>query len=122
MSVVEHSRGHIELKLAEQVSRSIREAQDETEAVLRENTQVTLAELKRLQMQQELTGLDIQFSSIQSEIRQLEREKQTRGTRRLLKDLQQDGFTIVERIERLETQLGISPESIPQKNFLLVSP
>jgi hypothetical protein len=52
----------------------------------------------------------------------LEREKQTRGTRRLLKDLQQDGFTIVERIERLETQLGISPESIPQKNFLLVSP
>jgi hypothetical protein len=115
MSVVEHSRGYTELKLAEHLSRSIREAQDETEAVLRENTEATLTELKRIQMQQELTGLEIQFSSIQSEIRLLEREKQTKRIRRLLKDLQTDGLNVVGRIERLEAQLGITPEPLPQE-------
>lgn len=118
MSVVEHHQGNTELKLAQQVSRSIQDAQSGTAAVMRENTEETLAELKRIRLQQEMTGLKLQLSSVQSEIRQLEREKQTPKNRRHLEELREDRQSLTERIEALKIELGMAspePEPVPEK-------
>lgn len=106
--VVQRGEGYIALKLVEQVSKSIQDVGEQTQSTIREGTQVTQVELKRLQLSQEISSLQIQLSSIQSEIRSLQRQKADRKIKRQLKELSGEEASLIDRIKGLQTVLAQS--------------
>ena len=100
--VVQRGEGYVALKLAEQMSRTIQDSGARTQTMVREGTQVTRAELKRLQLSQELSATHIQLSSIQTEIRGLMRQKRNRQIDRQLKELRKQESTLLSQIRELQ--------------------
>ena len=104
--VVQRGDGYSALKLAEAVSQTIEDVGKETQSTIREGTSVTQTELKRLQLGQELSSLQLQLSNIQSEIRALEMGKKNRKVRRHLKDLRQQETNLKRRIYSLQASMA----------------
>ena len=102
---VDRGEGYVALKLGEQVSQTIEDVGERTRSSIHEGTQVTQSELIRLQISQEISGLQIQLSTLQSETRALERQKQNRKTKRQLKDLYKQERGLIQRIKILQTSL-----------------
>ena len=75
--VVERGEGYAIMKVAEEVSKTIYETGIGTQEAIREGTGATRAELKRLQLSQELSNSQMQLSNIHAEIRSIERGKKT---------------------------------------------
>ena len=73
--VVKRTTDFATLNLVEEVSQTIQEVGNETQSTIREGTSVTQAELRRLQISQEISALQLQLTSVQSEIRTLEHMK-----------------------------------------------
>jgi Fe2+ transport system protein B len=117
--VVKRGEGYIILKLADQVSKSIQDSGAQTQSTIRESTQVTQSELKRLQLGQESSSLQIQLSSIQAEIRSLKRQKADHKIKRQLKELSQDEASLMSRINILQIALAdpISNKETSQANL-----
>ena len=67
--IVRRGDGYVALRMAEAVSRTIEETGAQTQSAIREGTIATQAELKRLQLRQDLSRLEVRLSSVQSEIR-----------------------------------------------------
>ena len=102
--VVQRGEGHVALKTAEEVSQAIQDLGIQTQSTIREETQVTQAELRRLQLSQRLSAAQIQLSNLQAEIRALERHKRTRQVKSQLKDLRKQETTLSHQIRELELQ------------------
>jgi TM2 domain-containing membrane protein YozV len=129
---VQRGEGYVTLKLAEQVSKTIQEVGVQTQSSIREGTQVTQIELKRLQLSQELSALQLQLSNIQAEIRSLERQKVDGKIKRQHRELRSHEASLISRINGLQaalvplsTQVGIGTpqESVPDiRNIPEVKP
>lgn len=102
---VDRGEGYVALKLGEQVSQAITDSGERTRSSIQDGTQVTQSELKRLQVTQEISGLQIQLSTLQSEIRSLERQKQNRKTKKQVKELYKQESGLIQRIKILQTSL-----------------
>lgn len=103
---VERGEGYVALRTAEEVSKSVRAAGDRTQEAIRESTYATQAELKRLQLSQELSAAQMQLSNVQAEIRALERQKKNRKTKRQLEELRHQERALTQRIKGLQSAMA----------------
>lgn len=103
---IQRNEGEVSLKIAEEVSRSIQEVGTQTQTSIEEQAQQTRSELQRLQLQQELSSLQIQLSGIQSEIRELNRAKKNRKIKGQLKELQANEAQIIRNMRILQSQIS----------------
>jgi hypothetical protein len=115
---VQRGDGYVALKLAEQVSKSIQQVGDRTQATIREGTYATQSELKRLQITQEIASLQIQLSGIQAEIRSLERQKSNRKIKKQLRELRDQEKNLLANINRLQAWLTVKDEPLNNEEVL----
>lgn len=102
---VKRGEGFVALKLAEVVTSAIRESSASTQSAIREGSQQTQAEIKRLELGQQLSAAQLQLTNIQSEIRSIERMKQSGQTRRHLKELRSQERGLIARINQIHSLL-----------------
>jgi len=102
---VQRGEGYAALKIAEKLGQAIQDSSAQTQGTIREGTQVTQIELKRLQINQDITTAQLQLSNVQAEIRSLEREKATGKTRQQLHELRQQEAAIRSRMTMLQAAL-----------------
>lgn len=107
--IIERGEGYVALKLAEKIARTIEVSGIQTQDVIRESTQVTRAELQRLQVSQELASLQMELNGIQSEIRMLQRDTKNSKAKKQLGGLQEKEYQVMERIHSLKKQI-FSPD------------
>jgi uncharacterized Zn finger protein (UPF0148 family) len=108
---VDRGQSHLALKTVEEVSKKFEDVGDRTQQAIREGTYATQAELKRLQLSQDLSAAQMQLSSTQAEIRSLERQKQNRRTKEQLRELRQQEQSSIQRIKNLQAALASTPGS-----------
>ena len=99
--VVKRGEGYVALKIAEEVSQQIKEVGDQTQATIREGAEGTQEELKRLQLNQDLSAAQVQLTNIQAELRALERGKKSRKIKRQIRDLRKQEKQLITRINTL---------------------
>lgn len=104
--MVKRGDGYVALKLTEQVTKSIQDSSAQTQSTIRESTLVTQSELKRLQLGQEISSLQIQLANIRAEIRSLQRQKGDRKIKEQLKGLSQHETSLWNRINSLQMTLA----------------
>lgn len=78
---------------------------------IRESSDATHAELRRMQLAQELSAARMQLGQIEGEIRAISRASQTNVSRRQLNELQKQAGPLRARIAELEYELN--PEAAP---------
>jgi hypothetical protein len=74
---VQRGEGYIGLKAVKEITKAIQDSGQGTQDVIRESTQVTRAELQRLQLTQEIAMAEMKLGNLQAEIRGLEREEKS---------------------------------------------
>ena len=99
------------LELVQQVAETVAASGESTRSAIEDASQVTQAELRRLQLTQELTATQLQLTNIRGEIRALEREKSTRKIRQQLQDLRQQEKRLKEKILKLHQRLNPSKKT-----------
>ena len=114
--VVDVGDGYAALRIAEQVSSSIRESGAATTSAIRDSSEVTKGELRRLQITNEITSLQSQIALIQSEIRSLERGKLNRKIKKQLLGLRSQEKDLTNRIVRLQSILNPATSSASRVN------
>jgi hypothetical protein len=102
---VQRGDGYVALKMAERVSRSIEEVGSQTQSTIRQSGEATQSELKVLQIGQQLSFLQVQLSTLQAEIRSLERQKMDWQIRQQLNDLRQQESSLIFQMRTLQTAL-----------------
>jgi hypothetical protein len=108
---VKRGEGYVTLKIAEKLSQAVEQSGNATQSVIRDSTQVTQSELKRLQIGQDLAMLQLQLTNLQSEIRSLERGKRDNVVIEQINDLYREEKNLKQRIQVLENALmPSSPE------------
>ena len=110
---VQHGDGSTSLKLAKKVTDAIQDVGKQTQAAIRQESQATSAEIKKLQAVTELNTLRMQLTSAQTEIRALEREKQSPQVKRQLQQLRNQEWNLTQKIQQIEKQL--SPSGSPNQ-------
>ena len=108
---VQRSGEDIALRLTSQVGKSIQETGTQTQTSIREGTQVTRAELQRLQLNHQLSSAQMQLATIQSEIRGLQRQKANNTIKRQLGELRTQEGDLIDQIGVLQDALAPAPES-----------
>ncbi len=103
--VVQRGEGYVTVKLVEKVTETIQSVGAQTQSTVREGNQATQAEIKKLQLNNELNSLQLQLTTVQSEIRNIERLKNTRVNREQLKKLRLQENEINKRIFNIRTIL-----------------
>jgi len=103
--VVERTGNQVTLIMGEEIEKTIKETGSRTAAEIRESSQTTQLELKRLQMQQQIASLENQLSRVKSEIRGLESIKRNSKQKKQLKELEQEKESLIYRIKLLENQV-----------------
>jgi hypothetical protein len=103
---VQRGEGYTALKAAGQVSKAIQDTSGQTQSVIRQGTDVTQRELKRLQLGQDLAAAQSQLYSIQTELRALQREKRNRVIDRQMKELQAQEASLKTQIQQLQQVLN----------------
>lgn len=105
--IVEYSEGGMTLSLAQKITETLQDVGQETHGAIRENTNVTQAEIQRLQIGHQLGTLQIQLSNIRAEIRILEREKKlSRTAKSQLKELRKEEQECLSQIRNLQSLLS----------------
>lgn len=92
--IVERSQSQVILKMGQQVSKSIERGTDTTQV-----------ELKRLQLGQDISMLQLQLSTLQAEIRTLERQGSTPLIKKQLGELKVQEKGLIGRIKTLQASL-----------------
>jgi predicted RNA-binding Zn-ribbon protein involved in translation (DUF1610 family) len=92
---VERSEGHVALRTVEQVRRIVEDAGAQTQA-----------ELRRLDLGNQLQTAQLQLSSIQAEIRSLQREPASSTVTRQLRDLRGQEAILLARLRELQALLA----------------
>lgn len=113
---VEQKDGTLTARLVKNVENVIKDIGDKTSTSIRESSQSTQNELKKIQIQQQISTLQNQLSTINFEIRSLERSKRNRKQRKQLRELKTEKLELVERIKVLESEIyGTSSDSQVKK-------
>lgn len=112
--VVDRGENFLSLKVAEQVSQAINQSGTGTQSAIRDGTHTTQSEIKRLQITQDLSMLHLQLSGIQTEIRALQREKQSKTQRLQLNELLNQEANLKQRIAFLQNAL-VPPQPMPSE-------
>jgi len=113
---VEQKDGTLTARLVKNVENVIKDIGDKTSTSIRESSQSTQNELKKIQIQQQISTLQNQLSTINFEIRSLERSKRNRKQRKQLRELKTEKLKLVERIKVLESEIyGTSSDSQVKK-------
>ena len=108
---VGRNEGGVALKLISQLDQAIHETSSQVQSSIREGTQVTQVELRRLELTQQLTTAQVRLSTIQAEIRDIERRKQDRITKQQLKELHTQETALSTQIRELQAALAPSTGS-----------
>lgn len=102
---VKRGEGYVALKLAEVITNAIHESSANTQSAIRQGNQQTQAEMQRLHLGQQLSAAQLQLTSVQGEIRTLERMKQNGQTRRQLKQLRTAEQSLIQQINSINAAL-----------------
>lgn len=106
---VQRSDGENTLLLAEKVTDAIADSGAQTKAAIGESTAVTREELRRIQLTQELAGLELRLTTLQSEIRSLQRMPSNKVTGQQLAQLGKQEADLQVRIAQLHAALNPPP-------------
>ena len=98
---VQRGEGYIGLKAVEKITKAIQDTGVGTQDVIRESTQVTRAELQRLQVTQEISMAEMKLGNLQAEIRGLERDERTPKIQRQIMNLRGIEFNTMEELRRM---------------------
>jgi hypothetical protein len=99
---VQHGEGYWTIKVVKEIVHSIEASGKETQSAIREGTQVTREELRRLQLSQD----EMQLNSIRAEIRALSRSASTAQTQKQLSDLRWQEYKTVDRIRTVHYSIA----------------
>ena len=102
---VELSGSDLTLNFAKDIEDGVKNIGEKMEASLRDSSNTTQLELKRLQAQQQLSSLENRIVRLNDEIRHLESRKANRKQRKQLASLKSDRDLIKQRIESIEVEL-----------------
>ena len=93
-----------------QLNETLHDLGQQTKTAIQDSSGITQAELERLQWNQQLTALQMQRTTLRSEIRALEREPNlSRTARRQLRELRQEERAYTTQIVALEAKLNPTP-------------
>jgi len=98
---VERGEGYIGLKAVEKLTKAIQDTGIGTQDVIREGTQVTRAELQRLQVTQGIAMAEMKLGNLQAEIRGLEREQPTPKSLQQIRSLYGIEYNSLEELRRM---------------------
>jgi hypothetical protein len=122
---VQRGEGYIALRMVKEVADTIKKTSSETQSAIRDGTYATKTELQKLQLAQEISTVEMQLSSLQGEIRGVERSIQPGATNydanyritKQLQDLHLQEYGIYVRLYNLHKDLSahnsINPENDP---------
>ena len=123
--VIKRDEGSATVKIIEQVSQAVQQTGTATQSAIQDGTQVTKSELKRLEISQDLSMLQLQLTNIQSEIRSLQRGRIDKVISNQIIELRNQENSLIQRIKVLQTGLmpstslsempEIQRENLPQK-------
>lgn len=92
---VKRGEGYVSLRMAEEIGRTIEDSSEKTQT-----------QLRRLQLTQELSSVQVRLTTLRSEIRSLEREKRTREVDAQLKELYAKERNLIKREKQLQSALA----------------
>ena len=101
---VQRGEGYVALKMVEKVTETIQQVGESTETAIRDGTNVTQAELQRLQLTQEISMVEMQLSNLRSEIRGVQRISSSKESTRQLYNLHLQEYQILERLRKSHFQ------------------
>jgi hypothetical protein len=112
---VQRGEGYIALKMVKAVADTIKQTGAETQSAIRDGAYATKTELQKLELTQEISTVEMQLSSLQGEIRGLERtflpgKANTNANYRVadqLKGLHFQEYSIFERLYNLHRKLAV---------------
>lgn len=99
---IQRTGGEQTLILAEQVNSAIAAVGAQTHAAIGENTAVTREELRRMQLSHEIASLEMRLTTVQSEIRGLQRMPPSPVAEQQLRDLQKQEAALLARIGEVQ--------------------
>jgi DNA-directed RNA polymerase subunit RPC12/RpoP len=106
--VVKRGEGYTALKMVEKVAQAIENSGKGTQDAIRDQTYVTQAELKKLQISQQISGVEMQINSILAEIRSLERSEMSAKIIHQLQQLILQYYQLLERRKDLQIDSNCS--------------
>ena len=110
---VERGEGYIGLKAVEKLTKAIQDTGVGTQDVIRESTQVTRAELQRLQVTQGIAMAEMKLGNLQAEIRGLERAERSPKTQQQISNLRGIEYNAIEELRRMHlTAAALGPQDI----------
>jgi DNA-directed RNA polymerase subunit RPC12/RpoP len=121
--IVERKGDDLSLRFAKNVKEALIQASKETSSSIRESSQATQAELKKIQLQQQILTLQNELSIINSDIRNLEREKNSRKVKRQLRELKTRKFILTTEINKLQPntqEKKLNKETIKISKWVLI--
>jgi hypothetical protein len=110
-SALEYSHGQATVIAADRVGQAIASSNAQVSDTIRNTSDVTQIELKRLQMTQDLSSSQMMLANVRTEIRSLERDTHNKVAKRQLKDLRSQETELKERIATLQTGLAAAGAS-----------
>src|SRR5690554_6457488 len=115
--VVERQNGEIALEVANRITGSLERTSAQTQATIQQGTYVTQAELRRLQLGQDLSMAQMRLANVQSEIRSLQRGPQTSVTRNQMRDLRNQEAALIQQIATLQNILYPQATTEPSDTY-----
>lgn len=114
---------YIESKKLETVGNEIAKAGSKTQEAISTGSQVTQIELRRLQLTQELSMLEMQLSNLRSEKRRiLLTEKKTKAHKLQVSQIGDEESNLLRRMDSIRSSLLPLSPCIPGKNSVAVGP
>ncbi|MFN8468809.1 MAG: hypothetical protein U0X20_24835 [Caldilineaceae bacterium] len=111
---IQRSEGEIALVLSDSMTKAFAVASAQTQAAIDERSALTLDELRRMQLATEMSNLEVRLTSIEGEIRAVQRLPATKVTAIQLQQLQVEEVGLQERISEVRAVLFPEPELPPQ--------
>jgi hypothetical protein len=108
---IQRGEGYITLKIIKEVAATIKQTGAETQSAIRDGAYATKTELQKLQLTQEISMVEMQLSSLQGEVRGVERSIQPgvanpRVTKQL-HELHFQEYGVIERLRKLRMNLAV---------------
>lgn len=117
---IQRGEGYITLKIIKEVAATIKESGAETQSAIRDGAYATKTELQKLQLTQEISMVEMQLSSLQGEVRGVERSIQPGvANPRVTKQLQELHFQeygVIERLRNLRMNLAVLNSADPEND------
>jgi uncharacterized membrane protein YhaH (DUF805 family) len=101
------------LAVSEKLASTIEKSGEQTYGAIKEGAYVTKVELRRLQIAQDLSMIQMRLANVQSEIRTIERMPRSSVTRNQLRDLRGQEVALQQQAQTLASVLNPTPPASP---------